>query len=229
MDDDEPTLDEDGDEHVKITIETRGGRTNLKGESVKRSTEDPTDVEPLKTAPSGVDPVQYAIDLEMGELSERITERYPGWRVNLPRKLGAYLELIRPFTLLAPIFGGLGGSLLALTVQDFVGFDWGTLIYGVSTLVLLNAASNCMNASYDAHIDGINKPYRPIPRGLVTSDEASSLAFLLYFIDRLPHHLHHHLLLDAAGQVQEKALALQHLDSLRPGAPGVPGRVDHLR
>ena len=47
--------------------------------------------------------------------------------------------------------------------------------------MILNAASNCMNAAYDAHIDRINKPYRPIPRGLITRDEASSLAFILYF------------------------------------------------
>jgi 4-hydroxybenzoate polyprenyltransferase len=38
-----------------------------------------------------------------------------------------------------------------------------------------------MNAAYDAHIDRINKPYRPIPRGLLTRDEASSVAFILYF------------------------------------------------
>jgi 4-hydroxybenzoate polyprenyltransferase len=109
-------------------------------------------------------------------------DRYPGWRVGLPRKLGAYVELIRPFTLLAPLFGGLGASLLALSSQDFEGFSWPTLIYGVVTLMLLNAASNCMNAAYDAHIDRINKPYRPIPKGLVTRDEAFSIAFLLYFV-----------------------------------------------
>jgi len=108
-------------------------------------------------------------------------ERYPGWRVGLSRKVGAYIELIRPFTLLAPLFGGLGASLIALVVIDFEGFSWPTLIYGVATLMILNAASNCMNAAYDAHIDRINKPYRPIPKGLITRDEASSLAFILYF------------------------------------------------
>ena len=109
-------------------------------------------------------------------------ERYPGWRVGLSRKVGAYIELISPFTLLAPLFGGLGASFIALVVQDFEGFRWSTLVYGVATLMILNAASNCMNAAYDAHIDRINKPYRPIPRGLVTRDEALSLAWFLYFL-----------------------------------------------
>jgi 4-hydroxybenzoate polyprenyltransferase len=181
MDEEELTTEEGDDEPVQISIETPKGRTNLKGETVSQAKEEVLDAEVIQILPPGTDPDQYAIDKDLGESTVDEEEHYPGWRVNLPRRLGAYIELIRPFTLLAPIFGGLGGSLLALTIQDFAGFDWGTLIYGVSTLVLLNAASNCMNAAYDAHIDRINKPYRPIPKGLISRDEASSLAFLLYF------------------------------------------------
>ncbi len=165
----------DGEEEpVHITLETPGGRANLTGNSANRpdAAEGPLPDNDLDS---------QAIDKETRGVEEPDEgEHYPGWRVGLSRKLGAYIELIRPFTLLAPIFGGVGGSLLALSVQEFEGFDWATLIYGVATLVMLNAASNCMNASFDAHIDRVNKPYRPIPRGLITRDEASSLAFLLY-------------------------------------------------
>jgi 4-hydroxybenzoate polyprenyltransferase len=194
MDEDETPVEEGDEKHVAITIETPNGRTNLNGDPIDTRSEEEDevhDVEPVADLdgppvppegplPPGVDPDSFAIDREIKPYEEG--EHYPGWRVGLSRKLGAYIELIRPFTLLAPIFGGLGGSLLALSVQDFVGFEWATLIYGVATLVLLNAASNCMNASFDAHIDRINKPYRPIPRGLVTRDEASSLAFALYAV-----------------------------------------------
>lgn len=174
------------EEHVQITIETPKGRTNLRGDAVAQEAQDGNApklpaprTEPPDTPP-GVDPDTYIIDQELSPRSEG-EERYPGWRIGISRKLGAYIELIRPFTLLAPLFGGLGASLLALSVSDFEAFSWGGLVYGVGTLMILNAASNCMNAAFDAHIDRINKPYRPIPRGFVTRDEASSLAFFLYF------------------------------------------------
>ncbi len=187
--------DGDGDAEISITLETPEGRTQLEGEALRRSEETgpeedgtepevPVEVEVVSVddeVPKGMDLDTYVIDREISPLAEE-SERYPGWRVGLSRKVGAYIELLRPFTLLAPLFGGLGASFLALVAVDFEGFSWPTLIYGVATLMILNAASNCMNAAYDAHIDRINKPYRPIPRGLITRDEASSLAFLLYFI-----------------------------------------------
>ncbi len=209
MPDDEEPVEEMDREHVQISIETSNGRTNLAGENLQQNNveeegEPPepdeeegveesmdggmegakADVEvkaEMARPPEHQDPDTAAIDDEIS-LPPDDGERYPGWRVGLPRKLGAYVELIRPFTLLAPLFGGLGASLLVLSTQDFEGFSWPTLIYGVVTLMLLNAASNCMNAAYDAHIDRINKPYRPIPKGLVTRDEAFSIAFLLYFV-----------------------------------------------
>ncbi len=178
--------DDDGggpeDTEVLITLETPAGRTNLKGESLGGGARKPPGEEETRGGglARGVDPDTAAID---GDLQvQPLEEHYPGWRVGLSRKIAAYIELIRPFTLLAPLFGGLGGALLALMHQDFSGFEWGTLIFGVATLVMLNAASNCLNAAYDAHIDAVNKPHRPIPRGLVTREEASSLALLIYFI-----------------------------------------------
>jgi 4-hydroxybenzoate polyprenyltransferase len=192
MPEDETAPESDGDEDISISFETPGGRTLLNGEALRNSeVDDPDDDgEPVtvevkagpepEDIPNDMDLDTYVIDQEIAPLVDE-GERYPGWRVGLSRKLGAYIELIRPFTLLAPLFGGLGASTVALAVVEFEGFSWPTLVYGVATLMILNAASNCMNAAYDAHIDRINKPYRPIPKGLITRDEASSLAFLLYF------------------------------------------------
>ena len=170
----EETADADGgDPASSITVETLAGRTDLKGVPVGAGEGHARGRVPR-------DPDTMAIDSAAHDVATG--EHYPGWRVGVPRKIAAYVELVRPFTLLAPIFGGIGGATLALAANDFAGFSWGTLVYGTATLVLLNAASNCLNAAYDAHIDAINKPYRPIPRGLVTRDEAASLAYLLYFV-----------------------------------------------
>jgi 4-hydroxybenzoate polyprenyltransferase len=188
---DEPSPSSDVDNDISITFETPGGRTRLDGNGLKGDDDEAPEDEPITVhvtsapdvtqAPAGMDLDTYIIDQEIAPFVEG-DEKYPGWRVGLSRKVGAYIELIRPFTLLAPLFGGLGASSIALAVQDFDGFEWPTLVYGVATLMIINAASNCMNAAYDAHIDRINKPYRPIPKGLVTRDEASSLAFMLYFL-----------------------------------------------
>ena len=179
---------------VQISIETPEGRLDLNGNSPTEIDEEPEEdlkgdppelevddhIDNVDDLPPDMDPDTFVIDKELAPVIEG-EERYPGWRVGFPRKMGAYVELIRPFTLLAPLFAGIAASFMALAAQDFEGFSWATLIYGVATLMLLNAASNCMNAAYDAHIDRINKPYRPIPKGLVSRDEASSLAFVLYF------------------------------------------------
>ena len=106
----------------------------------------------------------------------------------LPRKLRGYIDLVRPFTLLAPAIGGTSAALIALSVSSgglsrSVLINHATeLLWGVSALVIVNAASNALNAAYDAEIDKINKPYRPIPAGVVSRDEARSLAWILYLV-----------------------------------------------
>ncbi len=117
----------------------------------------------------------------------KIFSKEPYEKVTLaPRKLRAYIDLVRPFTLLAPMIGGISGALLAIvadpTLQQNGAFDLITLIYGVSTLMMVNAASNTLNQVYDLSIDRINKPYRPIPQGMVSPDEARTIAWILYLI-----------------------------------------------
>jgi len=99
----------------------------------------------------------------------------------LPLRFRGFIDLLRPFTLLAPAVGGVCGALMACGFNHFSRFEIFTLIYGVGTLVLVNAASNALNQVADAEIDEINKPYRPIPSGIVTKDEARTIAYFLYF------------------------------------------------
>ena len=120
-----------------------------------------------------------------------------------PRKLRAVLDLIRPFTLMAPLFGGLTGGLLGLvadplpayeglvvwpvvSMSSYPFFQWDfpliELLWGAIILMLVNAGSNALNQVYDADIDRVNKPERPIPSGRIRPDEALSIAWLLYFV-----------------------------------------------
>ena len=122
------------------------------------------------------------------------------WRETLflPVKIRGLFELTRPFTLLAPILGGLSAALISYRVHygpiplpyfssEFPFFGWGfqqmlPIVWGIMALVLVNAASNVLNQVHDRKIDQINKPYRPIPAGIIHKDEARSMAWLLYLI-----------------------------------------------
>ncbi len=130
----------------------------------------------------------------MASFKDRVIEK-------IPPKLRGLIALVRPFTLLAPIIGGICGGLMGwrylhpdtriplpflyLTFPyhwPFIHYHDGflDLLIGASTLAIVNAASNSINAVYDAEIDKINKPYRPIPSGIVTKDEARTVAWILY-------------------------------------------------
>lgn len=109
-------------------------------------------------------------------------EPYKGGKF-LSSKFRGYFDLIRPFTLLAPIFVSMFIMFASLVFNDLIGDypDWWVTIGQASlTLAFLNAASNALNQATDVESDTISKPYRPIPRGIVTKDEAQSIAYVLY-------------------------------------------------
>ena len=103
-------------------------------------------------------------------------------------RFSAYLALIRPFTLLAPFFGGVTGGLTALAYTGNLSFDFWTLlplVLGGLALVVLNSASNAFNQIYDVEIDRINKPYRPLPAGQLSNREALVFSLVLYILSGL--------------------------------------------
>jgi 4-hydroxybenzoate polyprenyltransferase len=127
---------------------------------------------------------------------EKVTKEYNGtWKI-FPKKLRGVIQLVRPFTLIAPFIGGIAGALMALAKETglsapyiaseypFLRWDFPFLemFWGAMTLVIVNAASNTLNQVYDYDIDKINKPYRPLPRKVVTRDEALSITWLLYIV-----------------------------------------------
>lgn len=86
-------------------------------------------------------------------------------------RIGEYVKLARPFTLLAPALGmvsaGVAG-LGALPAGDRPTLIAVRLIAGAALAVALNAASNALNQICDLEIDRINKPGRPLPSGALS-------------------------------------------------------------
>ena len=112
-------------------------------------------------------------------MSERlfygILEGFPRIR-KMFGKLADYIVLMRPFTLLAPITVGV---FLTLAVD---GISYSSLTKGVYvgiTLALAQAVGQIVNQVADAELDKIAKPYRPIPQGRVSKEEALGLSYLL--------------------------------------------------
>lgn len=104
----------------------------------------------------------------------------------LSKQARAAIDLLRPFTLLAPLlvsmFIMVASLIYNVTYYDLVIPENWWLIVGQSsfTVVLVNAASNALNQATDVKSDRISKPYRPIPRGLIKAESAQSLAYVLY-------------------------------------------------
>ena len=88
-----------------------------------------------------------------------------------------YVNLLRPFTLLAPFIVGLFGSAICLGSPFWS--HWPEVIYVSLTLSFCQGVGQCINQAVGVDEDRINKPYRPIPSGRATVEEAYGLAFLL--------------------------------------------------
>ena len=91
-------------------------------------------------------------------------------------KLKAYVALSRPFTLIPAL---VVGFVLVLSME---GVSPASSLRGLLVGLALALAQGCgqvVNQIVDRDLDRIVKPYRPLPRGLVTIDEALGLASLL--------------------------------------------------
>jgi len=104
------------------------------------------------------------------------------------RKVSAVgcVELLRPFTLLAPIIVSLCIMIASYVynghTDDLSMLLWTVLLPASITMALLNAASNALNQATDVVSDSLSKPYRPIPKGIISPWAATCVSFILYFI-----------------------------------------------
>jgi 4-hydroxybenzoate polyprenyltransferase len=87
----------------------------------------------------------------------------------------AYVELARPFTLVAPALGFISGALTAAGAAPREPWSASLLIpaiVGSAMAAVLNAGNNALNQIYDLEIDRLNKPKRPLPTGRLAIAEA---------------------------------------------------------
>lgn len=96
----------------------------------------------------------------------------------------AYIQLCRPFTLLAPLIAGILGVLAP--IESITFWHITTAIYVGLTLAFAQACGQCINQYADAKLDGLIKKYRPIPSGLISREEAlgTGWIFALFAIGR---------------------------------------------
>jgi len=99
-------------------------------------------------------------------------------------RLKAYIKLVRPFTLLAPLIVSICIMIASYkynnTTIDLTKLLLTVIIPASISLAILNAGSNALNQVTDLKSDKISKPYRPIPKGIVSTKEAMLISTIFY-------------------------------------------------
>jgi 4-hydroxybenzoate polyprenyltransferase len=96
-----------------------------------------------------------------------------------------YVELARPFTLIAPALGFLSGALTAIGAHPHEVWHPGLLVpalIGCVMAMVFNAGNNALNQIYDLEIDRVNKGKRPLPSKRLTIREAWIFTNVTYVI-----------------------------------------------
>ena len=94
-----------------------------------------------------------------------------------------YIDLARPFTLVAPALGFVSGGLTAIGAAPREPLAASMLlppIIGAVMAAVLNAGNNALNQIYDFDIDRVNKPKRPLPSGRLTFGQAWAFTAVTY-------------------------------------------------
>ena len=96
-----------------------------------------------------------------------------------------YLELGRPFTLVAPALGFFSGAVTAIGAAPPEPWSPALVVYpliGALMAAVLNAGNNALNQIYDLEIDRINKPKRPLPSGRLSITNAWAFTAVTYVL-----------------------------------------------
>ncbi|MEM7052715.1 MAG: UbiA family prenyltransferase [Acidobacteriota bacterium] len=108
-------------------------------------------------------------------------------------KLGLYVKLSRPFTLLPPLLGIVSGAVCAFGSAHNPDAEYRLTAAVILTVVLgslcasfLNAASNAINQIFDLEIDRLNKPNRPLVTGALSLRQAWGFTWLFYLLALVP-------------------------------------------
>ncbi|HKW02781.1 MAG TPA: UbiA family prenyltransferase [Vicinamibacterales bacterium] len=99
-----------------------------------------------------------------------------------------YVELARPFTLIAPALGFVSGALTAIGAHPHEVWHPGLLVPALTGCVMamvFNAGNNALNQIYDLEIDRVNKGKRPLPSGRLTIRQAWIFTNITYALTLL--------------------------------------------
>jgi len=89
-----------------------------------------------------------------------------------------YLALMRPVNAVMASFGTVIGGVIA--VESFRGLLYPRLYLAMAVVFLILLGGNILNDYFDADIDKINHPNRPIPSGQVSRNSAKYLAIAMF-------------------------------------------------
>ncbi|MEF8874138.1 MAG: UbiA family prenyltransferase [Candidatus Thermoplasmatota archaeon] len=109
-----------------------------------------------------------------------IKARYPN--IPLSRRMRAFIQLLRPYTLFAPLFAVLFGAIAQMGFAGELHLLRGRillLLLGGLALMIAQASGQVSNQACDPpELDRINdKGYRPIPSGVISQEEAISIGW----------------------------------------------------
>jgi 4-hydroxybenzoate polyprenyltransferase len=99
------------------------------------------------------------------------------------RRLRTFIELARPFTLVAPALGFVSGAVTAIGAHPHEIWRGSILVFpviGACMAAVFNAGSNALNQIYDLEIDRVNKGKRPLPSGRLAIGDAWIFTVLAY-------------------------------------------------
>ncbi len=88
-----------------------------------------------------------------------------------------WLMIHRPFMLILVVLGSLVGYLL-VTFDRGIPINATELSFGLVAVLFVCAGVDVIHEVLDKEVDAINKPYRPMPRGLVGEKAAIEVAFV---------------------------------------------------
>lgn len=100
-------------------------------------------------------------------------------------RVRAYVDLARPFTLVAPALGFMSGALTAIGAAPREPWSPPLLIapfIGSAMAAALNSGNNALNQIYDLEIDRVNKPTRPLPSARLTIGQAWWFTNVMYVL-----------------------------------------------
>ena len=100
-----------------------------------------------------------------------------------PSHPAPWLELSRPFTLVAPALGVVSGAITAAGAYPRATWTADLVTYtliGALMAAVLNAGNNALNQIYDLDIDRVNKPQRPLTSGRMSVRDAWTFTGITY-------------------------------------------------